>query len=186
MIKDPHARVWPSWSGEVGIMFIFDDLVPPHIREGDFRPFVKCHAAIEPHFWKDTQVELPFKELLLGVKFHASMAPWRPKMIAVLLSGHPRVGQHSLIGSLKADNLRRILELARPTPESGSGAAIGGGILRPGADSSLMRLMAGPQVDRGALLAVRHRPPPPVQPLPPPPPEEDQGERRLQAGRVAR
>ena len=50
-----------------------------------------------------------------------------------------------------------------------------------------MRLMAGPQVDRGALLAVRHRPPPPpplltVQPLPPPAPtEEDQ--RHLQSGR---
>ena len=47
--------------------------------------------------------------------------------------------------------------------------------------------MAGPQVDRGALLAVRHRPPPPpplltVQPLPPPAPtEEDQ--RHLQSGR---
>ena len=48
-------------------------------------------------------------------------------------------------------------------------------------------LDAGPQVDRGALLAVRHRPPPPpplltVQPLPPPAPtEEDQ--RHLQSGR---
>ena len=112
-------------------MFIFDDLVPQHIREGEFRPCVNCPAAIEPHFWKDTQVELPFADLLLGVKFHSDMAPWRPFMIALLLSGHPRVGRDSLISSLKPDNLRRILELARPTPESGSGAAIGGVVSRP-------------------------------------------------------
>jgi hypothetical protein len=143
-------------------MFIFDDLVPRHIWDGDYGPFVMCHAAIEPSCWKGSlPVVLPFANLLLGVQYHAAMAPLRPKMIAVLL-GHSRVGRDSLIGSLKPDILRRILELAYLIPGSGSGAAIGGAIPRPDADSSLIGLNSGPQVERRdrrarpPLLRPRH------------------------------
>ena len=163
MVKDPLAGdVRSQGSCDVGLMFIFDDLVPRHIWDGDYGPFVMCHAAIEPSCWKGSlPVVLPFANLLLGVQYHAAMAPLRPKMIAVLL-GHSRVGRDSLIGSLKPDNLRRILELAYLIPGSGSGAAIGGAIPRPDADSSLIGLNSGPQVERRdrrarpPLLRPRH------------------------------
>ncbi len=76
-------------------------------------------------------------------------------MIALLMAGHLLVGQGSLILALEPDNLRRILGLARPEPESGSGLVIGGVIPLPSADSSLNCLMAGPQVDqRGVRLPL--------------------------------
>jgi hypothetical protein len=146
-------------------MFIFDDLVPDHIWAGDYSEHVMCHAAIKPSPWMGSlPVVLPFANLLLGVQYHAAMAPVRAKMIAVLL-GHSRVGRDSLIGSLKPDILRRILELAYLIPGSGSGAAIGGVIPRPDADSSLIGLNSGPQVERRdrrarpPLLRTRYRAP---------------------------
>jgi hypothetical protein len=89
------------------------------------------------------------------------MAPRRQHIIAVLLSLHPRVGQESLISSLKEENILRILEMAMLTdglmPMSRSGTEIGGVILLSGADSSLISLMGGQQVGRSHKLALRHR-----------------------------
>jgi hypothetical protein len=159
MVKDPpspfarapeEAR---SWQGDVGIAFVWDHLVPQRIKDGDFENrYLVCHSYVKSQ-WIERSVPLPFANLLLGVKFHYHMARPRPFMIAFMLSTHPRVGQASLIGSLTPDTLRHILELAGP---------LGGVIPRPGAALSLMRLIAGPQVDRRdrvALLAVRHQPP---------------------------
>ncbi len=47
MVKDPHDKDCSSWLSDVGLMFIFDDLVPQHIKDGEYRPHVRCHEAIE-------------------------------------------------------------------------------------------------------------------------------------------
>ena len=106
-------------------------------------------------------------------------------MIAVLLSLLPRVdhashaSHASLIGSLEPAIIRHILELAMMPPhhrtfedasshllelarmpESGSDPAIQVGVVIPlsVADSSLIYLMAGPQVGaRPVHLLLRHR-----------------------------
>ncbi len=75
------------------------------------------------------------------------MAPLLQHIIAVLLSLHQLVGQESLIGSLKEENILSIMEMAMLTdglmPVSGSGMEIGGVIPLPGAYLSLISLMGG-------------------------------------------
>jgi hypothetical protein len=143
MVKDPpgasaqeKAR---SWQGDVGIAFVWEDLVPQRIKDGElgYVVYVVCHSAVKSQ-WIERSLQLPFANLLLGVKHHASMARQRPYMIAFMLSTHQRVGRDSLIGSLTPDLLRLILELA----------GLGGVIPRPDADSSLIGLNSGPQVER--------------------------------------
>ena len=142
MVKDPpgasaqeKAR---SWQGDVGIAFVWEDLVPQRIKDGDLgNRYVVCHSAVKSR-WIERSVQLPFANLLLGVKHHAAMARSRQYMIAFMLSTHQRVGQDSLIGSLTPDLLRHILELA----------GLGGVIPRPDADWSLIGLNSGPQVER--------------------------------------
>ena len=143
MVKDPpgasaqeKAR---SWQGDVGIAFVWEDLVPQHIKDGHFENtcLVECHSAVKSQ-WIVRSLQLPFANLLLGVKRHARMARTRQYMIAFMLSTHQRVGRDSLIGSLTPDLLRLILELA----------GLGGVIPRPDADWSLIGLNSGPQVER--------------------------------------
>ena len=157
MVKDPpgasaqeKAR---SWQGDVGIAFVWEDLVPQHIKDGHFENtfLVVCHSAVKSQ-WIVRSLQLPFAYLFLGVKRHARMARARQYMIAFMLSTHERVGRDSLIGSLTPDLLRHILELA----------GLGGVIPRPDADSSLIGLNSGPQVERRdrrarpPLLRPRH------------------------------
>ena len=143
MVKDPpgasaqeKAR---SWQGDVGIAFVWEDLVPQRIKDGElgYVVYVVCHSAVKSQ-WIERSLQLPFANLLLGVKRHARMARTRQYMIAFMLSTHQRVGRDSLIGSLTPDLLRLILELA----------GLGGVIPRPDADSSLIGLNSGPQVER--------------------------------------
>jgi hypothetical protein len=143
MVKDPpgasaqeKAR---SWQGDVGIAFVWEDLVPQRIKDGElgYVVYVVCHSAVKSQ-WIERSLQLPFANLLLGVKRHARMARTRQYMIAFMLSTHQRVGRDSLIGSLTLDVLRHILELA----------GLGGVIPRPDADSSLIGLNSGPQVER--------------------------------------
>ena len=143
MVKDPpgasaqeKAR---SWQGDVGIAFVWEDLVPQRIKDGElgYVVYVVCHSAVKSQ-WIERSLQLPFANLLLGVKRHARMARTRQYMIAFMLSTHHRVGRDSLIGSLTPDLLRLILELA----------GLGGVIPRPDADSSLIGLNSGPQVER--------------------------------------
>ena len=118
MVKDPpgasaqeKAR---SWQGDVGIAFVWEDLVPQRIKDGDLgNRYVVCHSAVKSR-WIERSVQLPFANLLLGVKHHAAMARSRQYMIAFMLSTHQRVGRDSLIGSLTPEILRHILELAGP------------------------------------------------------------------------
>jgi hypothetical protein len=202
MVKDPpgasaqeKAR---SWQGDVGIAFVWEDLVPQRIKDGElgYVVYVVCHSAVKSQ-WIERSLQLPFANLLLGVKRHARMARTRQYMIAFMLSTHQRVGRDSLIGSLTPEILRNILELAGPLGgviprliafmlsthqrvgrDSLIGsltldvlrhilelAGLGGVIPRPDADSSLIGLNSGPQVERrdwGArppLLRTRHRAP---------------------------
>ena len=185
MVKDPpgasaqeKAR---SWQGDVGIAFVWEDLVPQRIKDGElgYVVYVVCHSAVKSQ-WIERSLQLPFANLLLGVKRHARMARTRQYMIAFMLSTHQRVGRDSLIGSLTPEILRNILELAGPlggviprviafmlsthqrvgrdsligslTPDLLrlilELAGLGGVIPRPDADSSLIGLNSGPQVER--------------------------------------
>ena len=119
MVKDPPgAREQEEaryWQGDVGIAFVWEDLVPQRIKDGElgYVVYVVCHSAVKSQ-WIVRSLQLPFANLLLGVKRHARMARTRQYMVAFMLSTHQRVGQDSLIGSLTPEILRHILELAGP------------------------------------------------------------------------
>jgi hypothetical protein len=107
--QSSDVRINVSRMGPVSIIFVFDHLIPQHIRDGDFRPFVRCHGEIRlfmggllPHF---------FDRLVLGLRFFPAEDRWRKRAISVLLALNARVGQNSLIQVLRVDLLRRIMEM---------------------------------------------------------------------------
>ena len=176
--KSPYKN---EYAAKVTVMFVFEDSVPQHIRDGDFETCVRTHASVTLLPWDESPRELNSEEFH-DFLYEYHMAPRRPFMIAVLLSLLPRVdhaSHASLIGSLEPAIIRHILELAMMPPhhrtcedasshllelammpESGSDPAIqvGGVIPLSVADSSLIYLMAGPQVGaRPVHLLLRHR-----------------------------